>query len=105
MLPVKMLEGVALGLPVVVPRLKAIQYYFPEEAVFYYDAANMGSLAAAIVQAYEDSGLRVSKASKAKEFLAEYGWERHRSALLNLYSAPSRRRGKGEQPIEARHEQ
>jgi glycosyltransferase involved in cell wall biosynthesis len=105
MLPVKMLEGVALGIPIVAPRLKGSQFYFAEDAVFYYDAGNVNSLAAAIVQAYEDSALRVSKATKAKEFLAEYGWERHRSALLNLYGAPSRRRRMSEQPIEARDEQ
>jgi hypothetical protein len=62
-------------------------------------------LAAAIVQSYRDSGLRVSKATKAKEFLVEYGRERRRFALLNLYSVLTPRHGWGDKPFEVRHEQ
>ncbi len=86
MLPVKMLEGVALGIPVVAPRLKAIQHYFPDEAVFYYESESVESLAQAIRQAYQSAELRMMKAAKAQEFLAEYGWERHRFELIDLYN-------------------
>jgi glycosyltransferase involved in cell wall biosynthesis len=85
MLPVKMLEGVALRIPVVAPRLEAIQHYFPEEAVFYYEPDNVESLAGAIGHAAEDAERRMARAEKAREFLTEYGWERHRFKLLDLY--------------------
>jgi glycosyltransferase involved in cell wall biosynthesis len=85
MLPVKMLEAVALGIPVVVPRLKAIRHYFPEEAVFYYEPDEVGSLAGAIEEAAGSAGRRKAKAARAREFLAEYGWERHRFELIDLY--------------------
>ena len=86
MLPVKMLEGVALGIPIVAPRLKAIQYYFPDETVFYYEPGSVESLGHVIRQAYESKELRIAKAAKAREFLVEYGWERHRFELINLYN-------------------
>ena len=37
MLPVKMMEGIALGLPVFAPRLKAIEHYFSGDQIFYFD--------------------------------------------------------------------
>lgn len=86
MLPVKMLEGVALDIPIVAPRLKAIQHYFPDEAVFYYEPGSAESLARVIGQAYESAGERTAKATKAREFLEKYGWERHRFELINLYN-------------------
>ena len=87
MLPVKMLEGVALGIPVVAPRLQTIQHYFPDEAVFYYEPDSVESLTQAIRGAYESAELRMAKAAKAREFLTQYGWERHRFELINLYKS------------------
>jgi len=37
MLPVKMLEYIALGIPVVAPRLRCIEHYFSEKMVTYYE--------------------------------------------------------------------
>ncbi len=46
MLPVKLLEYVALNIPVIVPRLKAIEYYFTDEMVSYFEPENVDSLGA-----------------------------------------------------------
>lgn len=86
MLPVKMLEGVALAIPIVAPRLQAIQHYFPDDAVFYYEPDNVEALAEAIATAWENPELRFAKAARARAFLAHYGWDRHRYALINLYN-------------------
>jgi glycosyltransferase involved in cell wall biosynthesis len=84
MLPVKMLEGVALGLAVVAPRLAAIQHYFPDEAVFFYEPDRVEALADAIARAADDAERR-RRAARARAFLAEYGWEQHRFELIDLY--------------------
>ena len=45
MLPVKLLEYVFLGIPVIAPRLRTIQYYFREDQVTYYEPGmSMNSL-------------------------------------------------------------
>ncbi len=85
MLPVKMLEYIAMGIPVIVPRLKTIQYYFTDDMVIYFEPENVQSLAEAIFRLYESETLRKSKVKMANAFLEKYGWENHQSSLLYLY--------------------
>ena len=85
MLPVKMLEYIALSIPVVVPRLKCIEYYFSDKMVCYFEPENVDSMASAILKLYKDKSLRKSQAERAKAFLDKYGWEKHQKDLINLY--------------------
>jgi glycosyltransferase involved in cell wall biosynthesis len=85
MLPVKMLEYVALELPVVVPRLKTIQYYFSDDMVFYFEPDNVQSLFQTILYAYHNDAMRREKAVRAKKFLDLYGWESHKNGFIDMY--------------------
>ncbi len=84
-LPVKMLECIALGIPVVAPRLKAIEHYFSDDMVFYFEPDNIESLTNAILNAYTNENMRMKVAENAKSFLKQYGWETHKFDLINLY--------------------
>jgi glycosyltransferase involved in cell wall biosynthesis len=86
MLPVKMLEYVALEIPVVVPRLKAIQYYFSEEMVSYFKPEDSDSLASAIFALYQNRKKRETQASLARRFLERFNWEIHQRDFLALYN-------------------
>ena len=86
MLPVKLLEYVAVGIPAVVPRLKAIEYYFSDDMVTYYEPENVQSLASAICRLHENVELRQRQVIEARKFLAAYGWERHGAELVSLYT-------------------
>jgi glycosyltransferase involved in cell wall biosynthesis len=85
MLPVKLLEYVAVGIPTVVPRLKAIQYYFSDEMVAYYEPEDVQSLSDAICRLHLDAERRGRQVTEARKFLATYGWERHSAELVTLY--------------------
>ena len=85
MLPVKMLEYMALAIPVVAPRLKTIQYYFDEKMIQYYEPENVDSLAKAILNLYKEKEQRRLQVQAAGKFFEVYGWEKHRLDLLNLY--------------------
>ncbi len=85
MLPVKLLEYVAIGIPAIAPRLKAIEYYFTDEMVSYFEPGNVDSLARAISNLCANETGRKVQAEKAKAFLDQYGWEKHRVDLINLY--------------------
>lgn len=85
MLPVKLMEYVSLGIPVVVPRLKAINYYFSEEMVGYYEPEDVESMADAIYRLYCAPQLRNRQAALAGTFLATHGWQRQGIELVNFY--------------------
>lgn len=85
MLPVKMLEYVALEIPVVAPRLRTIEYYFDDRMINFFEPENVASMANAILQLYQDALRKREQVKIAKEFLDRYGWEKHQSGLLELY--------------------
>ena len=71
MLPVKLMEYIALRIPAVVPRLKAIEYYFSDDMVAFYEPEDVASLADAIYRLYRDPELRCRQAERAAEFLRD----------------------------------
>jgi glycosyltransferase involved in cell wall biosynthesis len=86
MLPVKLMECLSLGIPVVAPRLKAIRHYFDEGMLFFFEPGDLETLVAAIVQAH-DPDERAARLRNAQAFLERYGWQTHKANLLELYRA------------------
>ena len=85
MLPVKMLEYITLGIPVIAPRLKTIQYYFSDEMVRYFEPEDVDSLTDAILDLYHNKSKRIRQTKAAMEFIEKYGWEKQQMGLINLY--------------------
>ena len=85
MLPVKMLEYIAMGIPVVVPNLKTIEHYFNADMVSFYEAENVDSMADAIYALYKDEHKRLRQADTATGFLRQYGWQKHKFELVEWY--------------------
>lgn len=85
MLPVKLLEYVALGIPAVVPRLKTIEYYFADDMVTFYDPEDVESLAQAIHRLCSQPETRRKQAAQALRFLDEHGWNRQGRELVSFY--------------------
>ena len=85
MLPVKMLECIALGIPVVAPRLMTITHYFTEDMIFYFDPDDVGSMAEAVLEASVSVEARLKKARAALCFLELHGWESHKSDFIEMY--------------------
>jgi len=85
MLPVKILEYVALDIPIIAPRLKTIEHYFSDDMVSYYDAEDVDSLIGRIEEIYSNRDLGVENAKRARSFLKRYGWESHEEDFLDIY--------------------
>lgn len=85
MLPVKLLEYVAVGIPAVVPRLRTIQYYFTDTMVMYYEPEDVQSLADAICRVHANIELQRRQVTEARTFLARYGWEQQGEELVTMY--------------------
>jgi len=84
-LPVKMLEYICLGMPVIASRLRTIEYYFDDDMVSYFEPENIDSMADTVLVMYRDEKRRKKQTKKAMFFLDKYGWEEHHKDLLKLY--------------------
>jgi glycosyltransferase involved in cell wall biosynthesis len=86
MLPSKLIDYVVLGIPAIVPRLKAIEYYFTPGMVSYFEPENVDSMVATAVRIYKDKAGREEQSRNAKSFLEKYGWHNRQNGLRGLYS-------------------
>lgn len=84
MLPVKLLEYVHLGIPVIAPRLLAIQYYFGENQVVYYQPGHVDELADSICRLYADPGKRAELALNSAEFAKKFNWDTLKEELYKV---------------------
>jgi glycosyltransferase involved in cell wall biosynthesis len=85
MLPVKLMEYVALGIPVVAPRLRTIEHYFSEDMVTFYEPENVDSFADAICRLWRTPELRRRQALEASKFIDKFGWDRQGPELVTFY--------------------
>jgi len=84
MLPVKLLEYVHLGIPVMAPRLMTIQYYFAEDQLAYYEPGDEDELADLILLLYANPRKRADLAKKGAEFAKQLNWETLKEKLYNV---------------------
>ncbi len=81
----KMYDYIALGKPVVASRLKAVEGYFSDDALRYFEPGNAQSLAEAIVDLYRDPAKRQRLTRNATILYQGYRWEKQKEAYLSVY--------------------
>jgi glycosyltransferase involved in cell wall biosynthesis len=84
MLPVKLLEYAALGIPVIAARLRTIEYYFDESAIIYFEPGNAHDLARAIEELYRSPERSGRLARNGMRTMQKINWEHQR---LKYYDA------------------
>jgi glycosyltransferase involved in cell wall biosynthesis len=86
--PNKLMEYLALGLPVITTDWPAVRLYFDDSAVCYVEPKNARALAEAIMALYGDPARRAALASRGHEVYRErYAWERNKHTYLAVYGA------------------
>ena len=94
MLPVKLLEYAALGIPAICSSTQTIRRYFDDTMVRFVRPGDVEDLAAAIVELGADSELRKRLELGARRFNEQHGWEAERARYYelidSLISKPSR---------------
>ena len=78
MLPTKLLEYVALGLPVISSRTQTIQAYFDDTMVSFVEPGDEADLSEKILELRRDAERRVQLVAAADAFLAQHSWSRER---------------------------
>ena len=86
MLPVKLLEYVYLGVPVVAPRLDVIARYFDETMVRFYEPENVEQMADAIVELFHKRDMRERQAHAASKFYENNNPQLQADLYLHLVS-------------------
>jgi glycosyltransferase involved in cell wall biosynthesis len=89
MLPVKLLEYVYLGVPVVAPRLEVIARYFDDTMVRYYEPENVEQMADSIVELFHNREERERQARTAAMFYQRHNIETQAARYLDLLTASS----------------
>jgi|SRR5215469_1702101 len=87
MLPSKLIDYAVLGIPAIVPRLKAIEHYFSEDMVTYFEPENIDSMVAATLRLHKDAARRERQAQCAKNFVTQYRWNGPANDLRGLYAS------------------
>ncbi len=74
MLPVKLLDYAAMGIPTIAARLRTIEHYFRPDAVRFFEPGDSQDLAMAIEGLYRDPEQRVRLARNARQVIDAIGW-------------------------------
>jgi glycosyltransferase involved in cell wall biosynthesis len=84
MLPVKLLDYMALGIPTIAARLQTIEHYFSDRAVRFFEPGNPVDLAAAIEELHRDRALRAELAHNARRAAERIGWPTQRAEYYRI---------------------
>ncbi|MDP2727122.1 MAG: glycosyltransferase family 4 protein, partial [Dehalococcoidia bacterium] len=83
-LPTKLMEYVAMGKPVIAARTKAIQSYFDDSMVLFFEPGQAHDLAQKILELYRSSDKGVGLARNAQGFLRRHSWQTTREAYVGV---------------------
>jgi glycosyltransferase involved in cell wall biosynthesis len=83
MLPVKLLEYAALGIPIVAARLRTIEHYFDDSTLTYFEPGNAQDLARAVEELYHHPDRRSDRARNAMRAIQSISWEQQRAAYYD----------------------
>lgn len=84
MLPVKLMEYVMLGIPVIATRTATIEEYFDESMIEYISGDSEEELAYSIVRLHWDARRRTAMTNNAAEFTRNYNWDKQKCVYYRL---------------------
>jgi glycosyltransferase involved in cell wall biosynthesis len=80
----KIMEFMAMGVPVVISRTRIDQYYFNENLVQFFESGSAEDLAGKILELVHDSAKRDSLRMHGTDFIRENNWDVKKHAYLDL---------------------
>lgn len=89
----KILEFMALGVPLVVARTRIDRYYFDESLLRFFEPGNVDDLAAAMIEAHASRETTAVRARNAMAYVQrpDWSWNSRKAEYLRLVSALSTR--------------
>lgn len=84
MLPVNLLDNVAMGIPVITSSTPTIRAYFSDDMVTFPRPGDPEAFAAGMVNLYDDSDARTSQVAASARFTDADNWPQERSRYYDL---------------------
>ena len=81
--PTRIFEYLALGKPVIAPRTKAIQDYFADQELIFFELGNASDLARQIEYAYSHPEELMQTTQRGQRVYLDHTWTRERSQFLD----------------------
>jgi glycosyltransferase involved in cell wall biosynthesis len=85
-LPLKLLECVAAGVPCLVSRRPTIEHYFGDDEVAYFEPGDIDGMAARIVELAQSPQKLSQLAVNARRVLEKYNWTNEKTAYFQVIS-------------------
>ncbi len=82
----KMYEFIAVGKPVLASRLRSVEAYFGQDALYYFESGDPHSLAQGILDLYHSPEKRQALVRNAQKLYEQYCWDRQKQIYLSVYS-------------------
>jgi glycosyltransferase involved in cell wall biosynthesis len=80
----KIMEFMAMGVPVIASNTRIDQYYFNEDLVQFFESGSEEDLAVKILELMHDASKRNSLCAKATKFIEQNNWDVKKAEYLNL---------------------
>lgn len=80
----KILEFMALGVPVVASSTKIDRYYFNDSVLRFFESGNSEALARELIELLQSEDKRKQLASRASDFVAMQSWDLNKKVYLDL---------------------
>lgn len=84
LLPVKMMEYMAMGIPVIAPRLSNISHYFNENMLCFYEPENVDDLADKIIYLYKNKKIRSKLVKNAYTYIQQHNWKQEFNKYMEM---------------------
>lgn len=80
----KIMEFMAMGVPVAVSNTRIDQYYFDDSLVQFFESENVEDLAAKILALVHDAAKRSALRARGLDFIQQNNWDRRKDEYLEL---------------------
>jgi glycosyltransferase involved in cell wall biosynthesis len=82
--PVKLLEFVQIGIPVIATKTKILGQYFSNNQICFLKKNTPDEFTETVIKLYKNKDLRQKLSKAAKQYLKEYNWQKEERKYLNI---------------------